>query len=263
MTNTILVVAIATALIGTFAIIPVSDAHATFFFDETSFINESGATVVVSYPSDVQVVTGDPAIPVAPYVENSVVISSASGFGYLVSDRSPAFAGREYTTSGSENIDINFPTPIEAFGTSLVDGFGISDSGGCILVDSSFTITFKNGGTTVDSLNIDAPPETPVFIGFVSSQPFDTVEIREDGTPVGMTSEALFALGCENDYMSKILTAEMIDSDGSIPVGGELIPLDTTALIIGYSVLNAYWLAPIAIGIGAGIYLTRNRLQKH
>jgi len=34
------------------------------------------------------------------------------------------------------------------------------------------------------------------------------------------------------------------------------------ALIIGYSVLNAYWLAPIAIGIGVGVYLTRNRWQR-
>ncbi len=42
-------------------------------------------------------------------------------------------------------------------------------------------------------------------------------------------------------------------------VGGELIPLDTTALIIGYSVLNAYWLAPIGIGIGLGIYLVKRR----
>jgi len=46
-------------------------------------------------------------------------------------------------------------------------------------------------------------------------------------------------------------------------VGGEWQATDTTALIIGYSVLNMYWIAPIAIGIGAGIYLTRNRLQKH
>jgi len=46
-------------------------------------------------------------------------------------------------------------------------------------------------------------------------------------------------------------------------VGGEWQATDTTALIIGYSVLNAYWLAPIAIGIGVGIFLTRNRLQKH
>jgi len=43
-------------------------------------------------------------------------------------------------------------------------------------------------------------------------------------------------------------------------VGGEWIATDTTALIIGYSVLNAYWLAPIALGIGVGIYLVRRKI---
>ncbi len=42
-------------------------------------------------------------------------------------------------------------------------------------------------------------------------------------------------------------------------VGGEWQPTDNVALIIGYSVLNAYWLAPIGIGIGVGIYLVKRR----
>ncbi len=42
-------------------------------------------------------------------------------------------------------------------------------------------------------------------------------------------------------------------------VGGEWQTTDTTALIIGYSVLNAYWIAPVGIGIGVGIYLVKRR----
>ncbi len=42
-------------------------------------------------------------------------------------------------------------------------------------------------------------------------------------------------------------------------VGGEWQATDTTALIIGYSVLNAYWIAPIGIGIGLGIYLVKRK----
>ncbi len=42
-------------------------------------------------------------------------------------------------------------------------------------------------------------------------------------------------------------------------VGGEWVATDTTALIIGYSVLNAYWLAPIGIGIGVGVYLVKRK----
>ena len=48
----------------------------------------------------------------------------------------------------------------------------------------------------------------------------------------------------------------------TMTVGGLLIPTDTTALIIGYSVLNLYWIAPVGIGIGVGVYLTRNRWKK-
>jgi len=45
----------------------------------------------------------------------------------------------------------------------------------------------------------------------------------------------------------------------TLAVGGEWIATDTTALLIGYSVLNMYWIAPIGIGIGLGIYLVKRR----
>jgi len=44
-------------------------------------------------------------------------------------------------------------------------------------------------------------------------------------------------------------------------IGGDWQPTDTTALIIGYSVLNAYWIAPIGIGIGVGIYLVKRKIE--
>jgi len=44
-------------------------------------------------------------------------------------------------------------------------------------------------------------------------------------------------------------------------VGGEWQATDTTALIIGYSVLNAYWIAPIGIGIGVGVYLVKRKIE--
>ena len=58
------------------------------------------------------------------------------------------------------------------------------------------------------------------------------------------------------------------DGDGEIDeglncplqaVGGELIPLDTSALLLAYGMINAYWIAPTAIGIGVGIYLVKRR----
>jgi len=57
-------------------------------------------------------------------------------------------------------------------------------------------------------------------------------------------------------------TTLCLSPSSMMTIGGEWQPTDTTALIIGYSVLNAYWIAPIGIGIGVGVYLTRNRWQR-
>jgi len=49
---------------------------------------------------------------------------------------------------------------------------------------------------------------------------------------------------------------------GLIPpttVGGEIIPLDTI-LVLGYTILNSYWMAPVVVGICVGVYLTRRRM---
>ena len=44
----------------------------------------------------------------------------------------------------------------------------------------------------------------------------------------------------------------------STAVGGEIIPLDTI-LVLGYSILNSYWMAPVVVGIGIGIYLVKRK----
>jgi len=55
------------------------------------------------------------------------------------------------------------------------------------------------------------------------------------------------------------ITIVCLSPSSLMTVGGEWQATDTTALIIGYSVLNAYWIAPIGIGIGVGIYLVKRR----
>ena len=52
---------------------------------------------------------------------------------------------------------------------------------------------------------------------------------------------------------------EQISSPCPQVVGGEIIPLDTI-LVLGYTILNSYWMAPVVIGIGVGIYLVKRKL---
>jgi len=42
-------------------------------------------------------------------------------------------------------------------------------------------------------------------------------------------------------------------------IGGELIPVDNVSLVLAYSLVNSWWMAPIGIGIGVGIYLVKRR----
>jgi len=56
-------------------------------------------------------------------------------------------------------------------------------------------------------------------------------------------------------------TAHSICIDMSMPVGGEMIPLETTSLLLGYTILNSYWIAPTAVGIGVGIYLVKRKIE--
>jgi len=46
----------------------------------------------------------------------------------------------------------------------------------------------------------------------------------------------------------------------SMAVGGLQLPTDMTALLLGYTILNSYWIAPTAVGIGLGIYLVKRKL---
>jgi len=42
-------------------------------------------------------------------------------------------------------------------------------------------------------------------------------------------------------------------------VGGEMIQVDTVSLVLAYGLVNSWWIAPIGIGIGLGIYLVKRR----
>jgi len=57
------------------------------------------------------------------------------------------------------------------------------------------------------------------------------------------------------------VTIVCLSPSSLMTVGGNWEATDTTALIIGYSVLNAYWIAPIGIGIGLGIYLVKRKMD--
>ncbi len=57
-------------------------------------------------------------------------------------------------------------------------------------------------------------------------------------------------------YTAKITYT--VPSSG-MTIGGTFYPVDNVSLILAYSLVNSWWMAPIGIGIGLGIYLVKRR----
>jgi len=113
-------------------------------------------------------------------------------------------------------------------------------------------------------MNVMRLTNDPQFDASPKWSPDGTLIAFHSGRDSGGSGD-IFVMGADGSDQTN-LTQNSITNDLwpewerlSLAVGGELIPLDTTALIIGYSVLNAYWIAPIGIGIGVGIYLVKRR----
>jgi len=91
--------------------------------------------------------------------------------------------------------------------------------------------------------------------------PSDTGNIAQGNSkPIGWDGFAEQIRGFQAVDIPVTITILCNSPSSFMTVGGEWIATDTTALIIGYSVLNAYWIAPVGIGIGLGLYLVKRKL---
>ncbi len=111
----------------------------------------------------------------------------------------------------------------------------------------------------------------PAIVGFQDTNAVfihDPASLSSTGNPVlskrigYSVLPRLVGSGTPVDIDVTVTATILCNSPSSMmTVGGEWIATDTTALIIGYSVLNVYWIAPIGIGIGVGIYLVKRKIE--
>ena len=83
--------------------------------------------------------------------------------------------------------------------------------------------------------------------------------------PVGSpTSESIVFAGLGNDNIGLLLDdVKFTQLDCSVPVAGELLSLDSSALVITGLTGSAAWMIPAVAGIaGAGIYLVKFRVNR-
>ncbi len=170
----------------------------TVFLDETSFLATSGAVETVTYP------TAKAQSP-TPYTENGVTLSSAADFNNQVAALTPVFTGNVFGVSGAENVDIEFATPVFAFGLQMQDGFAVGEvvEGPCPASDSRFEFVFLSGGVLVGSTVEDPPVDEVFFVGGITNRALDKVEIRE----VGSAIDESVGSHCENDFFGPIYTS--------------------------------------------------------
>jgi len=169
-----------------------------------------------------------------------------------------------------KQVGFNPPTVYEVSQTVVISA-GETDNG-------SLTLLCLDGDW-LDSGEVDFVTDPVVFetflpaiVGFQDMNAVfihDPASLSSTGNPIlskrigYSVLPQLVGSGTPVDIDVKVTVTILCLSPSSLmTVGGEWQATDTTALIIGYSVLNAYWIAPIGIGIGVGIYLTRTRWNR-
>jgi hypothetical protein len=159
----------------------------TIYYDEAEFLTASGAAATVTYPTP-------KALSAIPYVENGVTLASAGGFNNSVTDLTPVFVGNEFGVSGAENVDITLDVPVYAIGIWMQDGYEVGQvgNGPCPKVDSEFEFTFLASSDVVSTHIEDPAVDQAFFLGLISPQAIDRVEIREVGSAVNDLYDPFF-----------------------------------------------------------------------
>ena len=142
-----------------------------------------------------------------PAVVNTVTITSVPPSGNLfIGTNNPSFnndwtsiiPGHDIAISGTENLDIVFAAPVFSFGIQFHEPTcnNRNDGNNCPIgalgqvepgtnlpsgseLDSTFSVTLKNGATTVGTFSFNAPDDVFAFVGVHSDMSFNKVEIRE------------------------------------------------------------------------------------
>jgi len=159
-----------------------------------------------------------------------------------------------------KQVGFNPPTIYEISHTVVIpEGEAFSPEFSLICEDGDwFFNAFASTPVSVDP----SISESSFGVQFISTfVDFDESNDNTIGRIIGSEgSNRIFPLGnLAPTDLTTTVTALCFSPSSLMTVGGEWQATDTTALIIGYSVLNVYWIAPIGIGIGVGIYLVKKK----
>jgi hypothetical protein len=173
MTRVLSPLAVLAALISTSA-----NAAIVTYTDRATFIAATGATGIGAIPSNI---SGGFTLGGLTFsdVSGSSMVSNVN-WSTLISEPT------DMAISGVESFNVNAAGPLFAFGfdfheptTSTPPGPQFPDTCNTTCVESTFTVTLRNGAALVDAFTFNAPNDVLAFVGVASTVAFDRIEIRD------------------------------------------------------------------------------------
>lgn len=135
----------------------------------------------------------------SPSTLGSVTVALASGATQLhvggLAQQSPRISGAEISVIGTMNLNLQFPTPVQAVGFDFAEPATDPLGVGQTFSESTFEATLKDGATRVGRFQFNAPNDTAWFLGLVSTRVFNSLELREI---IG---------GPDNEFIGEIFTS--------------------------------------------------------
>jgi hypothetical protein len=149
---------------------------------------------------------------------------------------------------------LNKLLPLLAFSTLLLVPVGVQNA-----FSQSMITEVVNGGHSHD-LEFGDSVQGPDILIPLSGAASGSSNCPANHVMVGMEVEFehLFNRLVFNPICKELSIVEFLNSI----IGGMFLEPDSSALFLAYGIANAFWIAPLAIGVGAGVYLTKSKLKK-
>ena len=230
------------------------NALITTFDDKPTFLATTGATSATGPLPDLGLIpggggavqtVGQATFSITP-PSSQLYIGTAGQVGIVNNDWTLRLAGPDIAISDIENLNVDLSNPVFSFGIDFTEP-EFDPNVGAAFVESTFTVTLLNGAVIVDSFSASRPNDSAEFLGVWSDSIFDRVEIRETTG------------GLENEFFGEVFT-------GTTPlfertVAGEIIPIETTSLILA-GAQSFSWMIPVLLsGIGIGLFAVSRKSE--
>ena len=240
-----------------------ASAAITVFNDKTTFLTTTGATSATGPLPNLGKIAGDAAasqtvgtvtFTITP-PSSELFIGAAGVGGVPGSDWTLLNPGPDIAMSDIENLNVDLAAPVLALGFDIVEpSFGPSVIAGTGFVDSTFSVTLKNGGVFVDSFQFNVPDDVIAFVGVSSDLPFDRVEIRDitatnDDEFWGEFYTKALSLSC-GPGTKEVNGVCLCEQQNNQCVGGVLLDTDTVSLLAGSIGIDPLLTGLIGITIG-------------